>query len=129
MSHRHAVVWLDHLRAIVVDFSVDHAHVVEVGSTEPQRQLRRKSGPQGPGHVADDRDFYRAIVTALGDAERILVVGPGLAKIAFTRFAADRFPALAERIVGIEAMDHPTQPELVAHARAYFRRVDQILGS
>ena len=36
MSFEHAVVWLDHLRAVVIDFSVDADHVHLVASCSPR---------------------------------------------------------------------------------------------
>lgn len=70
MSHVHAVVWLDHREAKVVDFSVDDKHVVNVQHKGGHRQVHHRAGATGSGHSADDGHFFDAIVAALGDARR-----------------------------------------------------------
>jgi stalled ribosome rescue protein Dom34 len=128
MTHRHAIVWLDHYRATVTDFSVDHANTVSINSAAETPQLHIKSGRPGSGHVAHDVKFFAEIVAALGNANEILIVGPGVAKIAFSRFVEQHDRRVAERVVGVEPMDHPTDRELLAFGRKYFHRTDQLLG-
>jgi stalled ribosome rescue protein Dom34 len=128
MSHVHAVVWLDHRHAKVVDFSVDDKHVVNVHHAGGHRQVHHKAGSTGAGHPADDAAFFEQIVVALADAQEILITGPGTAKAGFRDHVAKRHAALAKRIVGVETLDHPTEGELLAHARKVFKRVDAMLG-
>jgi stalled ribosome rescue protein Dom34 len=128
MSHIHAVVWLDHREAKVVDFSVDDKHVVNVHHKGGHRQVHHKAGSTGSGHSADDGHFFDAIVAALGDAQEVLVTGPGNAKAGFREHVARKHAATAHRIVGVETLDHPTEGELLAYARKYFKRVDNMLG-
>jgi stalled ribosome rescue protein Dom34 len=128
MSHIHAVVWLDHREAKVVDFSIDDKHVVNVHHRGGHRQVHHKAGSTGSGHSADDGHFFDAIVTALDDAQEVLVTGPGNAKVGFREYVTKRHAAVAKRIVGVETLDHPTEGELLAFARKYFKRVDNMLG-
>lgn len=128
MSHIHAVVWLDHREAKVVDFSVDDKHVVNVHHKGGHRQVHHRAGVMGSGHSADDGHFFDAIVQALDDAQEILVTGPGNAKIGFREHVAKKHAAVSRRIVGVEPLDHPTEGELLAYARKYFKRVDNMLG-
>jgi stalled ribosome rescue protein Dom34 len=128
MSYQHAVVWLDHLHAKVVDFTVGEQHVQMVHSESDHRQVHRKSGVPGSGKHAEDRAFFDAIVAALGDARDVLLAGPGLAKQSFLKDVEHRHPQLARRVVGVETMDHPSVDELLATARRYFKRVDNLRG-
>jgi hypothetical protein len=128
MSHIHAVVWLDHREAKVVDFSVDDKHVVNVHHKGGHRQVHHRAGSVGSGHAPDDLHFYDAIVTALGDAQEILVTGPGTAKVSFREHVTKRHGPVARRLVGVETLDHPSEGELLAFARKYFKRVDNMLG-
>lgn len=128
MSYQHAVVWLDHLHAKVIDFTVADQHVQMVHSESDHRQVHRKSGVPGSGKHAEDRAFFDGIVAALGDARDVLVAGPGLAKHAFLKDLEHRHPDWSRRVVGTETMDHPSVDELVASARRYFRRVDNLRG-
>jgi stalled ribosome rescue protein Dom34 len=128
MSHVHAVVWLDHRDARVVDFSVDETHAVTVHHAGGHRQVHHRAGATGSGHTNDDRHFFDEVVTALGDAREVLVTGPGTAKIAFSDHVTKHHAALAKRIVGVETLDHPSEGELLAHARKVFKRIDAMLG-
>jgi hypothetical protein len=128
MSHLHAVVWLDHREAKVVDFSVDDRHVVNVHHRGGHRQVHHRAGVVGSGHSTDDAHFFDAIVEALGDAQEILVTGPGNAKTGFHDHVGKRHAGLARRVVGVEPLDHPSEGELLAYARKYFKRVDNMLG-
>lgn len=128
MSHLHAVVWLDHRSAKVIDYALDDTHVVNVRHSGGHRQVHHRAGATGSGHAPDDRHFFDAIVTALGDAQEVLVTGPGNAKVAFREHVASHHAAFARRIVGVETLDHPSEGELLAFARKYFKRVDPMLG-
>ncbi len=128
MSYQHAVVWLDHLRAVVIDFSIDKEHVHLVASDTEQRQVHRKSGQPGSGKAADDHVFLDQVVAAIGDAREILILGPGTAKQAFKKDLDKRHPKVAALVVAVETADHPTVDELLAFARKYFRKVDNLRG-
>jgi stalled ribosome rescue protein Dom34 len=128
MSLQHAVVWLDHHRAVVIDFSRDAEHVHIVPSSTEQRQIHRRSGGTGQ-KVADDRQFFDDVVAAIGDAREILVVGPGSARTEFKKDLDKRYPKVAALVVGVEPADHPSVDDLLASARKYFKRVDALRGS
>jgi stalled ribosome rescue protein Dom34 len=131
MSYQHAVVWLDHLRAVVIDFAIDQHHVHVVASDTEHRQVHRKSGPASDGGLKapEDRAFFDGIVEAIGDAREILIVGPGQAKTAFRHDLDKRHPAVAKLVVGMEAADHPSVDELLVFAKKYFKRVDNLRGA
>lgn len=128
MTYKHAIVWMDHQHATVIDFSIDDQHVVKVAANGGQRKLHRKSGPMGSGHAPDDIEFFEAVVAALGTSVEIVVAGPGTAKTAFIKHVQKRHAPMAKRIIGTETLDHPSDRELLAFARKYFRRVDSLLG-
>ncbi|MEI8238874.1 MAG: translational machinery protein [Actinomycetota bacterium] len=128
MSYQHAVVWLDHLRAVVIDFSRDSEHVHLVPSDTEQRQIHRKTGGDGGNKATEDHKFFDDIVAAIGDAREVLVVGPGQAKVNFRKDLDHRHPKTAALVVAVEPMDHPTMEELLSHARKYFKRVDALRG-
>ena len=128
MSHNHAVVWLDHREARVIDFSVDAVHKATVRSHAADRQIHHRSGSVSGTHAPDDLRFFDDICAAIGDAKEVLVVGPGQAKLGFRHHLDDRHKDLARRVVGVETLDHPGDGELLAHARKYFVKVDRMLG-
>lgn len=126
MSHVHAVVWMDHRAAKVIGFSLDIAETVEVHSQREDSKLHRKSGKPGTGKATDDHRFFEEIAVALNGVREVLVTGPGTAKTAFQSFLADRHPDVARRVTGVETLDHPSDRELLDHARRYFKRIDQL---
>lgn len=127
MSYPHVIVWLDHQKATIIDFSFDDRHVQRVTSANPV-QLHRKSGPMGPGRAPDDRHFFDEVSRAIETSMEVLVTGPGTAKVAYKADLDKRHPALAKKVVGVESLDHPSDGELLAFARRYFKRVDALRG-
>jgi len=67
-----------------------------------------------------------AVAEALQPASEILIIGHGTAKDELFNFIRDHAPALAPRIKGIEAVDKPTKPEILAFARKFFQAEDQM---
>jgi len=126
MSYQHAVVWLDHLRAVVIDFSIDKEHVHLVPSNTEHRQVHRKAGTTGPGKAEEDHAYFDDVVAAIGDAREILIVGPGVTKTSFMRDLEHRHAGVAKLVVSVEAVDHPQVDELLTYARKYFRRIDNL---
>jgi hypothetical protein len=56
----------------------------------------------------------------------VLIVGPGLAKGELVKHLGSHDPVWRKKIVGVETVDHPTDKEVVAHARKYFRVEDRL---
>lgn len=129
MSYQHAVLWIDHVHARVIDFSVDDRHVTAVEREEgAQRQVHRRSGQPGSGKTPVDHGFFDEVTAALGDAREILIVGPGNAKQELMRDMEARHADVAKRVVAVESADHPSDGELLAFARKYFKKVDALRG-
>lgn len=128
MSYAHAIVWIDHHTARVIEFSRDHHRVTEVVAETPTRQVHRKSGIIGSGHHAPNRAFLDEVADTVEGVQEILITGPGVAKRAFERHVAERRPEMVRHIVGVEAADHPSDGQLLAHARLVFRGIDQLGG-
>ena len=58
---------------------------------------------------------------------RALVTGPANVKTALVKHIGEHDPQLAKKIVGVESVDHPSDAQLVAHARKYFKAEDRML--
>ena len=126
MSHVHAIVWLDHREARIISFSLGASTEFEVHAHNPDQHIHHKAGSIGSGHAADDHQFFDDIVASLVGIHEVLIAGPGNAKTAFQTYVGERHANLADRVVGIETLDHPTDPELLAHARKSFTAIDQL---
>lgn len=120
MSH-HACVWIDHAEARIFQFSGDSAVEAVVAAT-PDRHLHHGNKQGGRRSTTEeDHAFYHAVAQALADAKEVLIVGPSTAKLEFIRHMHKHDHALELRIVGVESVDHPTDAQLVAYAKKYFR--------
>jgi stalled ribosome rescue protein Dom34 len=128
MSHFHAVVWLDHTEAHVMHFAREDVQKFTIHSSDKHPHLHHKRGSIGAGHRADDGKYFDEVVKLLGDAQEILLVGPGSAKLELVKHLHKHHPALVGRVMGVESADHPTDPQIVAHARSYFAAKDKMLG-
>lgn len=127
MSHYHAVVWLDHSEAHVMHISPDDVEKSVVQPAHPHLRLHTKSGIPGSGHRAEDTHYYHAIVEALKGAQEILVVGPAQAKLQLIKHIHTHDHDMANKVIGVETVDHPSDPQLVAYARKYFDAKDRML--
>ena len=125
MSTRHAAVWLDHQEAKIFHFTQESVERSELHVAH-HLEHPRKAGGHAEHHrdVAVEHPFFDDIAKHLADVEEILVVGPSETKNEFVKFVQERHKDLAKRIVGVEVADHPTDGQIVAHARKYFRAAD-----
>jgi len=120
MNAHQTVVWLDHQEARIFGVDADKLQAETVSA--PEHHLHRH--PKGPTpdsqHPSDGVHFFRDIAAALHGAEQVLVVGPSTAKLQFLRYLSKQEHALESKVVGVETVDHPTDRQLIAHARHYF---------
>lgn len=123
MPNRHAAVWIDHKEAKI--FQIDRESFEEKTLRAPHGHVNRHPTVAAErNHPADGEQFYHEVATALVGADEILVVGPSTAKLEFLKHVHKRAHPLVARIVGVETVDHPTDGQLAAYARNYFRTVD-----
>jgi hypothetical protein len=125
--HFHAVVWIDHHEARVFHFNPTEADRLIVHPDDPTRHIHHKANSIGSGHAAEDQNFLQAVTQAIADAGEILVTGPANEKTELLKHIEKHDPQLRKRIVGVETVDHPTDGQLVAHARKYFTGEDRML--
>ena len=128
MSHFHAVVWLDHSEAHVMHISPDDVERSVIHPAHPHQHLHARSGSVGAGRKGEDQAYYHAVADALKGAQEILIVGPAQAKLQLVKHIHAHDPGLVDKILGVETVDHPSDGQLVAYARKYFRAKDQMLG-
>ncbi len=123
-SHVHAAIWIDHQEARI--FHVERDSFDEKKLAAPHRHLHKH--PKGSGeahnHPDDMNHFFADVAKELADAEQILVLGPSTAKLHLVRYLHKHHSALEAKVVGLETVDHPTDPQLVSHARKYFIALD-----
>jgi stalled ribosome rescue protein Dom34 len=126
MTHYHAVVWLDHHEAKIFQFNAAEADEAHVLPSKPHVHLHHHHGGNTDGRALPDPNFYRDIAKALAPAGEILICGPAQAKTELAKFLEQHEPAIHKKVAGVETVDHPTDPQIVAHARTYFRSADRM---
>jgi hypothetical protein len=127
IHHFHAVVWIDHHEARVFHFSPSDVERLVLHPDNPTRHIHHKANAIGSGNAAEDHAFLHAVAQSIADAGAVLITGPANAKTELVKHISAHDPQLMKIIVGIETVDHPSDGELVAHARHYFKTEDVML--
>ena len=127
MSHYHALVWIDHKEAHVMHISPDDVEKSIIQPREPHHKLHSRVGTLGSGRSPESQDYYHQVAKALVGATEILVVGPAQAKLELIKHMHAQDPVMANKVVGVETVDHPSDGQLVAYARKYFIAKDRML--
>ncbi len=132
MTHYHAVVWLDHRVAHVQHLAAGDVESIALKATGPAHTMRRadhihhKAGSAGGHRAHENTAFFDQIIAAMAGAKEWLVVGPSTAKDEFAAYVREHRKDLAGRIMAVEPADHPTDKQVAAHARHYFRKADRM---
>jgi stalled ribosome rescue protein Dom34 len=125
--HFHAVIWIDHREARVFHFSPTDLERLVLHPDHPIKHIHHKANSIGSGHAPEDHAFLEAVAQSIADAGGVLVTGPGNAKTEPVKHISQHDPRLMKIIVGVETVDHPSDGQLIAHARHYFRAEDRML--
>jgi stalled ribosome rescue protein Dom34 len=125
--HFHAVIWIDHHEARVFHFNATDVERLVLHPDHPTRHIHHKANSIGSGNAAEDHNFFQAIIGAVADAGALLITGPGNAKNALVKHIDQHAPRLMKIITGVETVDHPSDGQLVAFARHYFKAEDRML--
>lgn len=126
MTHYHAVVWIDHREARIFFFGRNDVQEIDLGSTKPGEHLHHHAGSMSGKKSPEDQKFYHGVVEALKPATEWLIMGPGTAKLELVKHIHKHDHGLEDRVVGVETSDHPTDKQIVAHARKYFEAADKM---
>jgi stalled ribosome rescue protein Dom34 len=121
MSLFHAVVWLDHHSAQVLQFDAEHVQAEKVKASS------RHSKQHGSA-VRTEHEFYAELCAALNGITEVLLTGGNTALKDFRHYVEKHRPTLAAQIVGYETVDHPSDKQLLALARQFFLRHDRMAG-
>jgi stalled ribosome rescue protein Dom34 len=119
-------VWIDSREAKVFKMAAGGLETLHIHA----HGAKHHSEPHGKhaGHH-DAEALYKDTAKALADASEILILGPGEAKGHFKTHLEKHFGGtLAKKVVGVEAMDHPTDNQIVAQARKFFKSYDLFNG-
>lgn len=124
--HAHVAVWIDHREAKVFEFDRNDVEQMLVRHSDAPHRIYHKSGSVGSGHVSEDEAYLRDVAKALHTAAEILILGPSHVKWQLRSYLNLHEPRISERIMAVVNEDHPSDNQIVDHARKYFSRIDRM---
>ena len=130
-----AGLWIDRRNAVIVSIT-DEGEAIERVKSNVERKVRLSGGsrtaktPYGPQQVAVDgkqedrikrqlREYYQEIIRRIQDANQILILGPGEAKIEIKK-EIQKSRELALRKISVEPADKMTEKQIAAKVRQFF---------
>lgn len=122
----HACVWIDHRHAKIFRIGATAAETEVISEHGPEHNVHRKADHVGLGTVEMDHDMMREVAEGLSGVEAILITGPGVAKATFKKYLDEHHPKVAEKVWGVHNSDHPTDAQIIAEARSWFRGQDRM---
>ena len=114
-----------HMSIYAVQIDSEHAKVFAFNEGEVTHHAYHRHEPQHhTGHTQDQEKksehFYHQVAEHLKGATHLLLMGAGLGKDHFKTHLDSHHHELAGLVVAVDTVDHPTDGQLVAHAREVF---------
>ncbi|MDR3475469.1 MAG: translational machinery protein [Devosia sp.] len=126
MTHYHVCVWIDHREARIFGVGLEETDSEVAANVHAAHHIHRKANQVGLGTDVLDHGFLAEVAALLEPAKAILIAGPGKAKTELASYLNEHLPDVAKNVWGVEAMDHPSDGQLVAAARTYFKAADRM---
>jgi hypothetical protein len=126
-------LWIDHRRVVIVSNFEQEEHIKRLTSktgkhirysgvswADGESESHHDTTEDGRDRRFDDQlnRYYDEVITYVGDATSILIMGPGEAKIEFEKRLAGHEPS--DRIVAIKTVDKMSDHQIVAEVRQHF---------
>jgi stalled ribosome rescue protein Dom34 len=127
----YAVVWVDQHEAKVFHLQFPEADtaVTLAGPNQHLHHTHQKGAEGSKAHDEATKHFFSQVATALRGVSEVLIVGPSQAKLHLLRYLHTHERSVERHVVGVETVDHPTDPQLLAYARKAFTRLDAAPGA
>jgi len=119
-------LWIDHRKAVIV-IATEEGDETKLIESEMEKHVRFASGSSQDGSSEDMRDrqfanhlavYYDRVIECIGDAQSILLLGPGEAKGELAKRLEGT--ELGGRVVGVETVDKMTDRQIAARVRQRF---------
>jgi hypothetical protein len=136
---RYVGIWIDFEKAFVVSYESGAEGTTKIDSNVEGRVRlsggSRSATPYGPQDIRSERKveerrkhhlrgYYERIIKAIDDADKVLLFGPGEAKIQFEK-ELTKSKALKAKIAGVEPADKMTERQIAAKVRDFFGLTSQ----
>jgi hypothetical protein len=124
---RQVGLWIDHRESIIVIVTGEGEETKRITSNM-EKHVRFSGGAQTvseedirdnkySGHLSK---YYDQVISCIGDAESILIFGPGEAKGELAKRLEHK--ELSGRIVGVETVDKMTDRQIAERVREHFQK-------
>lgn len=125
-------LWIDHKQAYAIwypDGKVDEipSHIEPPSHYSGGTQLGGKLNQKGDVELHhNDRfrlqlnKYYQQVISLLKDADSILIMGPGQAKVEFEK-AIKKNKNLQKRVLKVETADKMTKNQMIAYVRKFYK--------
>jgi len=111
------VVWIDTAHAKIFALTPEGIKSEEVKDSHHEHH-----GFNPRDEHRDHEKFYHTVAGKLNTAVELLVVGPGVAKTQFKHHLdKHHHQNLASKVLAVESMDHPTDGQILDHAKRFFK--------
>ena len=128
-------LWIDHKKAVIVILEGKKEELRKIESNM-EKHVRYKGGAHGKtayspqflsAETQEDRryrehlnKYYREVISVIGEADSLLVIGAGEAKHEFEKRLAHEGNHI--KSVHVEAADKMTERQIAAKVRKYFKK-------
>ena len=119
---QHAIVFIDHHSAQVLQFDAEH---VEAQKVKASSRHTKQHGAQ----VRTEHEFFAHVCDALDGIAEVLAVGPHTGLADFQHYVRKHRAETGKHIVEYQTVDHPSENQLVALARDFFLKYDRTTGA
>ncbi len=114
-------VWIDHKKAVIVRLK-ENSEEIQTVTSDMEKHVRYTGGvPEDQiDHRFDNhlKEYYSRVIAGIHDADAILILGPGEAKLEFEKqLIAEAHEA---QIDGIETEDKMTDRQIAAKVKEHF---------
>jgi hypothetical protein len=120
MTLSHAVLWLDHHHADVLQFNNDEVRSQKVADS-PHDTGQHQSD------VRTQHEFFGSVCDALAGIAMVLVTGSHMSQANFRHYVEKHRAHLMPQLVGWETVNQPTEGELVALGKKFFHAHDNMI--
>ncbi|MGZ3651290.1 MAG: eRF1 domain 2 [Bdellovibrionota bacterium] len=115
-----SVIWIDR----------ENANLFHISDDKMERKKLKLNHTDHHTHRRDQLDqnreephLFTEAALELAASDRVLIIGPGVAKHHFQSYLVEHMPFIGKKVAGIETVDHPSDEQIAALAKKYFERV------
>jgi hypothetical protein len=117
----HAVLHLDHHDADLYQFNADE---VQHDHLKARHRVTRQHGSE----VRTEHEFFADVCKAIEPVQSVLVTGSHTSLTDLRHYVEKHRADLVKRVAAYQAVDRPTEGQLVALAREFFLKFDRMAG-